>query len=140
MSIWAKLIGGGIAEPIEALGNAFDKIFTSKEEKLQAQAVLDKIRQHPAELQAEINKLEAQHRSPFVAGWRPAIGWVGAISLLLYYVPQYALASILWVRLSWHAQSIVEYPATADGLMELVLAMLGMGVLRGVDKLAGRSK
>ena len=28
------------------------------------------------ELQGEINKIEAQHRTIFVAGWRPFIGWV----------------------------------------------------------------
>jgi len=41
---------------------------------MQAQAVLDKIAQKPTILQAEINKIEAKHRSLFVAGWRPAIG------------------------------------------------------------------
>ena len=42
---------------------------------MQAQAVLDNIAQKPAILQAEINKIEALHRSLLVAGWRPAIGW-----------------------------------------------------------------
>ena len=32
--------------------------------------------------QIELNKIEAQHRSIFVAGWRPAIGWVCAIGFL----------------------------------------------------------
>jgi len=45
-----------------------DKIFTNDEERIQAQVALDKIAQKPAILQAEINKIEAQHRSLFVAG------------------------------------------------------------------------
>ena len=27
------------------------------------------------ELQTKINEVEAQHRSLFVAGWRPSVGW-----------------------------------------------------------------
>jgi len=81
MSFWIKLFGGAAAELIDALGFAVDKIFTNDEERIQAQAVLDKIAQKPAILQTEINKIEAQHRSLFIAGWRPAIGWVFAIGL-----------------------------------------------------------
>ena len=29
-----------------------------------------------AKAQMEVNKQEAQHKSLFVAGWRPAVGWV----------------------------------------------------------------
>ena len=32
-------------------------------------------------LQNEINKVEAQHRSVFVSGWRPFIGWLWLIIL-----------------------------------------------------------
>ena len=84
MSFWTKLFGGAVTEPIDALGSAVDKIFTNDEERMQAQAVLDKIAQKPAILQAEINKIEAQHRSLFVAGWLPAIGWVCTIGLAFY--------------------------------------------------------
>ncbi|MCJ8351163.1 3TM-type holin [Moritella sp.] len=79
-----KLLGDTITEPIDALGSAVDKIFTNDEERMQAQAVLDKIAQKPAILQAEINKIEAQHRSLFVAGWLPEIGWVCTIGLAFY--------------------------------------------------------
>jgi hypothetical protein len=72
---------GKTAEPIEALGNAVDKVFTSDEERMQAQAVLNKLALQPSILQAELNKIEAQHRSVFVAGWRPAVGWICALGL-----------------------------------------------------------
>ena len=55
MSFWTKLFGGAAAEPIDALGAAVDKIFTNDEERMQAPAVVDKIAQKPAILQAEIN-------------------------------------------------------------------------------------
>lgn len=29
--------------------------------------------------QMEVNKVEAQHKSTFVAGWRPFVGWIGGL-------------------------------------------------------------
>jgi len=130
MSVWTKLFGGAAAEPIDALGSAVDKIFTNNEERMQAQAVLDKIAQKPAILQAEINKIEAQHRSLFVAGWRPAIGWVCAIGL--------AFPFILNPLIEWAGGTGPKIPM--DQLMELVVALLGLGTLRTFEKLAGRAK
>jgi hypothetical protein len=77
MSIWSVLFGGGqaIASPVEAVGNVFDKLFTSDEEKLQAQAVLEKLRQHPGELQVELNKIEGGSAPPL---------WLGPIWGTLY--------------------------------------------------------
>ena len=130
MSFWTKLFGGAAAEPIDALGSAMDKIFTNDEERMQAQAVLDKIAQKPAILQAEINKIEAQHRSLFVAGWRPAIGWVCAIGL--------AFPFIVNPLIEWAGGTGPKIPM--DQLMELVVALLGLGTLRTFEKLAGRAK
>jgi len=130
MSFWTKLFGGAAAEPIDALGSAVDKIFTNDEERMQAQALLDKIAQKPAVLQAEINKIEAQHRSLFVAGWRPAIGWVCAIGL--------AFPFILNPLIELVGGTGPEIPM--DQLMELVVALLGLGTLRTFEKLAGRAK
>ena len=115
MSFWTKLVGGAVAEPIDALGSAVDKIFTNDEERKQAQAVLDKIAQKPAIIQAEINKIEAQHRSLFVAGWRPAIGWVCAIGL--------AFPFILNPLIEWTGGTGPKIPM--DQLMELVVALPG---------------
>lgn len=130
MSFWSKLFGGATAEPIEALGSAVDKIFTNDEEKMQAQAILNKIAQKPAILQAEINKIEAQHRSIFVAGWRPAIGWVCAIGLAFPFVIN---PLVEWVGFAGPSIDM-------DRLMELVIALLGLGTLRTFEKLTGRTK
>jgi hypothetical protein len=135
--------GGGeaIAKPIDALGNVFDKLFTSDAERAQAQAVLEKLRQYPAELQVELNKIEAAHRSIFVAGWRPFIGWVGGVSLGCYYIPQFVMASIIWTRQSWALGSLVPYPVTEiSGLTELVIALLGLAGLRTYEKREGVTK
>jgi len=136
-----KQAGEVIASPIEAIGNVFDKLFTSDDEKEQAKFVLAKLKQEPQMLQGEINKLEAQHRSVFVAGWRPFVGWVCGISLGMFYIPQFAMATVLWVMKCWNASGLLPYPIQdISGLMELVLAMLGMAGFRTVEKLKDKTK
>ena len=81
MGFFSKLAGSSIAEPIDAVGNVLDKLFTSDEEKLDKQILIERLRQQPVLAQVELNKVEAAHRTVFVAGWRPAIGWVCALGL-----------------------------------------------------------
>ena len=141
MSLLSKILGGATTAPITAIGNIVTGIFGDKGEKLTHDEVMARIALQPTLVQTEINKVEAGHRSIFVAGWRPGIGWVCAISLFFFYVPQYVMASYIWIRLivanDWQ---IVPYPVDDSGVMELVLAMLGMATLRGVEKLQGRTK
>lgn len=131
MGIFAKLFGGGVAEPVEAVGNALDRLFTSDDERAAANAVMEKIRQQPHILQAEIGKLEAQHRSVFVAGWRPAIGWVCAAGL--------AFPFLINPVLQWASGSPGPVMPT-DALTTLIFALLGLGGLRTVEKLGGKSR
>ena len=42
--------------------------------------------QAQAMAQLEVNKVEASHESLFVAGWRPAIGWVCALAIFSDFV------------------------------------------------------
>ena len=131
MSILNWLGGKSIADPIDAIGNAVDKIFTSDDERLQAQAVIDKIRLQPAILNAELNKVEAKHRSVFVAGWRPAIGWICAAGIGFAFIGNPLLERFV-------GGDPVVVPL--DMILELVLAMLGMGALRTVEKIKGVTK
>lgn len=144
MGLFSKIFTPNIATPVEAIGDAFDKIFTSDEERLNGEAVLEKLRQHPAELQAAINQVEASHRSLFVAGWRPFIGWVCGLSLASYFIPQHLLAAYVWSKMVLAMPTLSgplpPFPATADGLFELTLALLGMGTIRMVEKLQGKAK
>jgi len=98
--------------------------------------VLEKLKNHPAELQVELNRIEAAHRSVFVAGWRPAVGWLCAIGVGWSYLghPLFLWAAALW----WPD---LQPPAIqTDSLFELVLAMLGMAGLRSLDKASGRAR
>jgi hypothetical protein len=131
-----RILATNIASPIEAIGNVFDKLFTSDAERAQAEAVLEKLRQHPAELQVELNKIEAAHRSVFVAGWRPAVGWICALGVGWAYLghPLFLWAAALW------SPGLQPPAIQTDSLFELVLAMLGMAGLRSFEKSAGRAK
>lgn len=81
--------------------------------------------------QLEINKTEAAHASIFVAGWRPAIGWVCALTLFYQYV----------VRPTWLFFHPDAPLVALDGsLWELMFGMLGIGGLRTFEKVKGVSK
>ncbi|MBS4045084.1 MAG: hypothetical protein KG075_01990 [Alphaproteobacteria bacterium] len=84
----------------------------------------------------ELNKIEAAHRSVFVAGWRPAVGWICALGVGWAYLghPLFLWAAALW------SPSLQPPAIQIDSLFELVLAMLGMAGLRSFEKSTGRSK
>jgi hypothetical protein len=86
--------------------------------------------------QLDINKAEGQHRSMFVAGWRPFIGWTCGVALAYTYVLQPILVFIL-------AQSgyLVQLPVMdLSVMMPVLLGMLGLGGLRSFEKFKGVSK
>jgi len=129
---WWKLISGKtIAEPVEAIGNVLDKLFTTDEERAQAQFVLERLRQRPQELQIELNKVEAQHRSTFVAGARPFILWVCGTALAFTFVINPIL---IWLTRQPGPQ------LQTDVLMELIVALLGLAGYRTVEKIKGVAK
>lgn len=85
--------------------------------------------------QVDINKEEAKHPSVFVAGWRPAIGWVCAASLFTYYVPYCLAATGMWIHQCIIAKTLVERPdLNIADLVGLVAAMLGVGLPRTYEK------
>jgi len=136
MGILDKFFGGAAAQPIEAVGNVFDKLFTSDEEKAIAAQAMEKIRQHPQLVQAEINKVEASHRSVFVAGWRPLIGWVCGVGLGYVWV----LRPIIMDMAVMFNKSVVFTTMDTTNMIDLVVALLGLGALRTIEKHNGRAK
>ena len=87
--------------------------------------------------QVEVNKAEAQHRSIFVAGWRPFIGWTSGIALAYHFV----LAPLIVFGVAWSGAEIPELPAfDMDSLMTVLLGMLGLGGMRSFEKAKGLTK
>lgn len=126
-----KLFGGGAAEVVEAVGKVADHLFTSDEERLTRAEMLERLRQQPHLAQVALNKQEAAHRSVFVAGWRPAIGWTCALALAYHFV----LEPMSGWLLATVALDIAPPPVLDTGpLLTIVLGMLGLGGLRTIEK------
>lgn len=138
INILGALAGGGLAQPIEAVGSVLDRLFTSDDEKLSRQEALARLAQQPALAQIELNKIEAAHRSVFVAGWRPFIGWVCGLGLAWAFLghPLFEWAAAVFLP----ARGIVAPVLITDHMVELVIAMLGLGGLRTFEKIAGRAR
>lgn len=82
-----------------------------------------------AALQLEVNKAEAAHKSLFVAGWRPFIGWCCGLGLL-YSVLLSPLLDI------WFEMPVID----SSILMPTMTGMLGLGALRSYEKVKGVSR
>jgi hypothetical protein len=84
--------------------------------------------------QLEINKQEAQHGSIFVAGWRPAIGWICGSALGWNYIIQ-PIAN--WAAFAYGVD-LEGVPSLDTGeLTTILLGMLGLGGLRTYEKRLG---
>ena len=113
-----------------------DDLFTSDEEKANATLRLTELLQKPHNLQAMANIEGAKHSSVFVAGWRPAIGWVCAIGLGY----QFLILPFAGLINAFYALP-AELPAIqAAELSTLVMSLLGLGGLRSYEKAKGLTK
>ena len=80
--------------------------------------------------QIRVNEAEAKSRFLFVAGWRPFIGWVCGAALAYAFIVQ---PTVEWWAAIEHNN--VNLPTIDAGvLFNLVLAMLGLGGLRTLEK------
>lgn len=83
--------------------------------------------------QIEVNKKEAEHKSIFVSGWRPFVGWVCGLGL--------AYASILEPLMRFIAKLcgyVGTFPVIDTSItMQVLIGMLGLGVMRTREKEKG---
>ena len=119
MSIVNALIG-----PVSGL---LDKFIEDKDQKAAlAHEIATMSERHSHEAlkgQLEINKVEAAHKSLFVAGWRPAIGWVCMLGLLYNTIIANVLS--IWIE-------VPEVDTTL--LVPVMMGMLGLGAMRSYEK------
>ena len=130
----------GLASLVGPIVNKFVDRIPNGNERARAKEALEKELVDAANsvmlAQTEINKAEAAHKSIFVAGWRPFIGWVCGVgiawSMVVQPVAQWAMIA---------GGDGTELPTIDTSyLMELVTAMLGMSGLRTFEKLRGVSR
>jgi hypothetical protein len=106
-------------------------VFTSDEERAQGELLKQKLAMQPSMMQAEIMKVQANHRSTFVAGARPFLMWVCGLGFLF--------AFVINPILQWVAPELGSPELPLDAMLELTLAMLGLAGLRTVEKLNGKA-
>lgn len=118
-----------------------DKFIEDKDKKAAlAHDLATMAERHAQELakgQIEVNKAEAGHRSMFVAGWRPMVGWTCGIALAWHFV----LAPLLMFVAAYLGADLPKLPVfDMDSLMTVLLGMLGLGGLRTYEKKQGLAK
>lgn len=124
--IGKKLLGGGLVKTATGVADAIDRFVETPDEKRAAQVLIAKMKQDSNKWQAEVNKIEAGHRSMFVAGWRPAIGWICAICLAWGWI----IAPICQFIYPDRTMPAIEIGQS----ISLIMALLGMGALRSYEK------
>ena len=130
----------GLASLVGPIVNKFVDRIPNGNERARAKEALEKELVDAANsvmlAQTEIHKAEAAHKSIFVAGWRPFIGWVCGVGIAWSMVVQPVAQ---WAMIAWGDGT--ELPTIDTSyLMELVTAMLGMSGLRTFEKLRGVSR
>lgn len=119
-----------IDQLIKPISKILDKFVADKDLKAKLQHELD-TEIHKANLaQIDVNKAEASHKSLFVAGWRPFVGWVCAGALAYHFI----LQPVLVFAISVYGVSITLPEFDMGSLMTILMGMLGLGGLRTLEK------
>ena len=122
MTILNSLIG-----PVTGL---LDKFIEDKDKKnaiaFELSTMAEKHAQELAKGQLAVNQTEAAHKSLFVAGWRPAIGWICGFALLYSTI----ISPILGI---WFTVP----PVDSSLLTSVLMGMLGLGAMRTAEKVKG---
>ena len=131
MGFLDKLIGGAAVSAVQGVANVVDQFIETDDEKRAWETVKAKMAQEPQLAQIELNKVEASHRTMFVAGARPFILWVCGVGLAFTFIINPCLQ---WIT------GMAGPGLPHDIMMELVLGILGLGGMRSFEKVMGKAK
>ncbi len=120
---------------IGPVAGLLDKFIEDKDQKhILAHQIATMSERHAQELakgQLEVNKAEAASASLFVAGWRPAVGWVCVLGMASNFVLIPMVNFILAL-----AESTITVPLIdTSTMMPVLLGMLGLGAMRSAEKI-----
>ena len=125
---------GSLVGPVTGL---LDKFIEDKDVKNKlAHDLSTMAERHAQELakgQLEVNKVEAAHKSLFVAGWRPAIGWICGLGMASNFI----LIPMANFILALTGSAIVVPLLDTGEMMPVLMGMLGLGAMRTYEKKQG---
>lgn len=126
---------------IPAVSGLLDKVVEDKDQKnalAHEIATLAEKQAHEAAMaQVSVNANEAKHRSIFVSGWRPFVGWTCGVAMAYHFV----LHPIILFVVGLSGVSIPALPEfDMSSLMTVLMGMLGLGGLRTYEKQKGLTK
>ena len=121
--------------PVQAILTVGERLiehfFPDVEQRDKARSQLVELIQSSDLAQMQVNAVEASSRNLFVAGWRPAAGWV-CVAALTY---QFLARPIIMI-----VTPGTPAPELDGMLFELLFGMLGLAGLRSFEKLKGLTK
>jgi hypothetical protein len=124
-----------ITSLVDPVAGLLDKFIEDKDQKArlahEIATLADKQAQEQVMGQIEVNKAEAQHPSMFVAGWRPAVGWVCALAMLFNFL----LIPFINLGLDISGYDIQLDLIDMQTMMPVLLGMLGLGGMRTAEKI-----
>lgn len=130
----------GIGTVIESVGKVAGDLITTDKERMQLELEGRKLDQAIDLAQIGVNNTEAAHTSVFVAGWRPAIGWVGAAAMAYQFL-LYPLLTWFWAlaQANGHLPAGMQPPPMldADALWVILSGILGIAGMRSFEKSRG---
>jgi hypothetical protein len=129
-------MGFGIGDAISAGLKVLDKFIPDPAAKAKAEAELRSSLLAWDTAQTEINKAEAQHRSIFVAGWRPFIGWTCGVAFAYHFV----IMPVTVFAMNAFG-TFIDLPVfPMETLLTVLMGLLGLGGLRSYEKMKGLTK
>ena len=116
LKILSLLLGGGRDKsPFREVTESIRELIKGKE--VDPKTALEYVQQ--------LNIAEAKHRSIFVAGWRPFIGWICGLAFATHYI-------IIPVVATYTDYAVPEFDT--NSLFTVLMGMLGLGGLRTYEK------
>ena len=130
----------GLSALIGPISAILDKVIPDKDlrEKLSHDiaTMAEKHTQQQVMAQIEVNKVEAAHRNMFVAGWRPAIGWICALGM----AGNFLVIPFVNMALELTESGVLIPMIQLSEMMPVLMGMLGLGAMRSFEKAKGVSR
>ena len=128
---------GSLIAPVTGL---LDKFIEDKDQKNalahEIATIAQKQAHESALAQLEVNKVEAAHKSLFVSGWRPAVGWCCVLGM----TGNFMVIPFTNFILALLAIEVTIPLIDLETMMPVLMGMLGLGAMRSYEKTKGVSR